>query len=474
MAVPAVPLLTREVVGTLRTGNGAWPSPPRWARALVALMLAVQPAAADLPEALDDALRELRGAEPAETVTCVQALLAAEKSTATDLVRRLMDPAKRGAALDEIAATDEGQADFVRSGLPAGAAPEELVRGLLGPFLAHHRTHKVTVALSARMRTMSSRFGKELKPVVALAPKLKARQREERLALAVAWRGTVAPLLEAVWDVESYPDSSHGGAGQARVDQLVRGLWKAHAPLKDAADRDLKVLAKAKPEKLIAALDRAQAWGTAWFAARELVAERDGLKLRELDVDLGQPERLRLGRALTLHLAGRDAEARSALEGGDEYELSLLRIAGGMRMAAHNAALELGDPASLDRDERGILARMNDYRVALDLAPLALEPRLMSAARGWAAEMAKEGTLSHESQDPARRTPEDRMRLAGYASSTVGELIYQGGPSVDAGEVFDAWVGSSTHHRLMLASDYEHLGLGRDGVYFAATLGGER
>jgi len=100
--------------------------------------------------------------------------------------------------------------------------------------------------------------------------------------------------------------------------------------------------------------------------------------------------------------------------------------------------------------------------------PLAVNEKLVQAARGHAKEMATLGYFSHFSPIPEHRTPFDRMRLAGYAMGS-SENIANHPTSASA---FDAWLHSSGHHRNILAAGHRELACGNDASLWVQNFGG--
>lgn len=434
---------------------------------LLAAALTSPALAQEAPRTLDQAIRDLRAAEPEETVASMRTLLAVEEQTIDSLVRRLADPKTRDQALAELVAEDEEQAEFIASGLPPGKAPEAAVRAVIGPFLLQHWTFDVTRALSERMRSMASRHEKELRAILRLAPNDTAARRRKKLELVQAWHARVEPARRAGEDPANFPKKRDSATSP--IDKHVRPLWKAHLELKPAADRDLRGLFTQKPAALLERMQRADAWHAAWTAGKDVLADRDGLELRPLE-ELGPPARLRSGRALALVANDRLPEARELLaEGADDYDRTLLRFAFRMRIAKYNDELEL-TITKPGRDERDVVRRMNDYRLALGLEPLEIDERLVAAARGHSAEMAEMDYFAHESPVAERKSAADRLRLAGYENGRTGECIFKG--STDGEVAFLAWFHSFGHHQIIVWPDLYQVGVGRAGKLYTANFGG--
>lgn len=118
--------------------------------------------------------------------------------------------------------------------------------------------------------------------------------------------------------------------------------------------------------------------------------------------------------------------------------------------------------------QRDLLRLTNDYRAMFRHRPLAGVPTLGVAAQGHADEMSRLGYFSHTSPTPGRRSPFDRMQLAGYAGGASENIALVDG----AQGAIEAWRRSSGHHRNMLAAGHTELGCGGNGRYWVQNFGG--
>ena len=109
----------------------------------------------------------------------------------------------------------------------------------------------------------------------------------------------------------------------------------------------------------------------------------------------------------------------------------------------------------------------NAYRAMFRHRPLALVPSVALAAQGHADEMSKLGYFSHTSPTPGRRTPVERMRLAGYTFGVTENIALVDG----AQGAHDAWCRSSGHHRNLLNARHSELGIGANGRYWVQNFG---
>jgi uncharacterized protein YkwD len=143
-------------------------------------------------------------------------------------------------------------------------------------------------------------------------------------------------------------------------------------------------------------------------------------------------------------------------------------------------------PAAAAAMEQEVLEALNAKRAAGakcgrrsfgPAAPLAMHPALRSAARNHSLDMANRNYFDHVSKDG--RTPDARVRAAGFTASTlVGENIASGRDTA-AGAV-EQWMASPGHCTNVMNPKFRHLGVGyasRQGTqfthYWTLTFGGE-
>ena len=81
--------------------------------------------------------------------------------------------------------------------------------------------------------------------------------------------------------------------------------------------------------------------------------------------------------------------------------------------------------------------------------------------------MARLGYFSHFSPTPGRRTPFDRMKLAGYERG-VGENLALHGSALGA---HVSWLHSSGHHRNILMAHCSEFACGNQGDYWCQNFG---
>ncbi|MBV9695878.1 MAG: CAP domain-containing protein [Gammaproteobacteria bacterium] len=119
---------------------------------------------------------------------------------------------------------------------------------------------------------------------------------------------------------------------------------------------------------------------------------------------------------------------------------------------------------------RGARCGRRDFAPA---PPLTLSLTLGSVARGHALDMARHDYFEHE--DPAGRSPADRVRAAGYAERLVGENIAYGPRTV--ADVVQGWLDSPGHCENIMDRRFAEMGLGyaagagaRRGLYWVQLL----
>ncbi|GAB4147902.1 MAG: hypothetical protein Fur0037_16170 [Planctomycetota bacterium] len=139
------------------------------------------------------------------------------------------------------------------------------------------------------------------------------------------------------------------------------------------------------------------------------------------------------------------------------------RLAEWKRIEEFNARIGAKMPSAT----REQLAITNAYRVMFARRPLALNPKLVASATGHATEMSRLGYFAHFSPTPGRRTPFDRMKLAGYAQGVSENIALHDG----AEGAHDAWCRSSGHHRNLLDQNHTEMGVAALGRYWVQNFG---
>jgi uncharacterized protein YkwD len=188
---------------------------------------------------------------------------------------------------------------------------------------------------------------------------------------------------------------------------------------------------------------------------RELREARE--RLTELETRLAK---LELGMGTTaldplLHLpASESATVRTIARDHEER----LRIDESLAWMQLNAT----DPCGASAIEAEQVRITNDYRMMMARHAVRIHPLLVVSARGHSQDMARLGFFDHiNDKDPAKRTPEDRMRLAGFSGAGGSENIAVSGGG--AAGAHRSWLHSAGHHRNILAKEWRLLGSGNDG-----------
>ncbi|MBK8979216.1 MAG: FHA domain-containing protein [Planctomycetes bacterium] len=145
----------------------------------------------------------------------------------------------------------------------------------------------------------------------------------------------------------------------------------------------------------------------------------------------------------------------------DEREVRAQRHARAVR--ALNAAMA----EQMTRAEQAQVDITNAYREMFGHAPLAVNAKLVEATRGHAKEMSQLGYFSHFSPTPGRRTPFDRMKLAGYEWGASENIANH--PSAQSAH--EGWTHSSGHHRNLLSPGHTEFAVGNDGRYWVQNFG---
>jgi len=111
----------------------------------------------------------------------------------------------------------------------------------------------------------------------------------------------------------------------------------------------------------------------------------------------------------------------------------------------------------------------NEYRILLGRRALSWSPLVQGAARMHSDYMAATVDFGHfEKGDPERRTPFDRMRLAGY-NSGVSENCHRGSGSPEGAH--NGWTHSSGHHRNLLMPGHREMASAVTSGYWTQNFG---
>jgi len=123
----------------------------------------------------------------------------------------------------------------------------------------------------------------------------------------------------------------------------------------------------------------------------------------------------------------------------------------------------MADIPDIAKTEAVIIEQTNAFRRAQGLGTVAIDPKLMRAARRFAVYLAKTGNLSHEADG---RGPAQRATAAGYPSCWISENLAFRRDSKGftanalASSAMDGWKNSSAHRTNLLAREMIHIGVG--------------
>jgi uncharacterized protein YkwD len=123
------------------------------------------------------------------------------------------------------------------------------------------------------------------------------------------------------------------------------------------------------------------------------------------------------------------------------------RVAAAAALASGRTALP--DPTTAPSYGERVLTRTNAERTSRGLRALSFSACADGFADGWAAQLAKVGSLSHQPLSPIL----DRCR-----ARSVGENVAYGNVTAEA--LVEMWMNSSGHRANILNPDFTHLGVG--------------
>jgi hypothetical protein len=163
-----------------------------------------------------------------------------------------------------------------------------------------------------------------------------------------------------------------------------------------------------------------------------------------------------------------------AWDKGDAHAVAYSR-----KVDAHNEAVWKAidgkkitlEPAAVpDVSEREQVRITNAYRVMMGRCALAWNAKLQLAAQGHSEYMANTGDFGHFEKDPARHSPFDRMKLAGYVHGEGENCAMIGG---DPKGAHDGWLHSSGHHRNILEANHREMASGLASNYWTQNFGAD-
>jgi len=293
-----------------------------------------------------------------------------------------------------------------------------------------------------REQELIARYKKQLAESLAAIEEDRAfrgldKMKKRKAALDEARRHALALIFDEKRYFYPYRNTPREGEYwkvQAEVDQRVealRELWND--------PRTISVKSNGRLEKRLGEFDE---------AAREL-----GERLVDVAAEVEHVGFLRahLDRRFTIRDFFRDPEEMRALRYSQEVMEANPGVQGDIRP-----------------DERAQVRVTNEYRLMFGRRALRLVDQLVLSSRGHCEEMARIGYFGHFSPTKGRRTPGDRMRLAGYTYG-ASENCANGATTPEGAH--NQWCHSSGHHRNLLMAPWTEMGTGRHGRLWTQNFG---
>lgn len=115
----------------------------------------------------------------------------------------------------------------------------------------------------------------------------------------------------------------------------------------------------------------------------------------------------------------------------------------------------------IPRDEYEGILELNQWRIAMGMNALLIDPKLCEAARDHSKDMKTHEFFDHESPVEGKKTPWDRA--ANFGTKASSENIAINNSPAGANK---AWFHSPGHHKNMFATGRTHVGLGQEGRHY--------
>ena len=142
-------------------------------------------------------------------------------------------------------------------------------------------------------------------------------------------------------------------------------------------------------------------------------------------------------------------------------------------LLAYNARIMKYNPSvkGPTEPERKQVEITNEYRIMFGhRRAVRIHPFLVQSARGHSEDMSKLGFFDHFNKaNPAKYSPDLRMKLAGYQGAGSSENIYAGSGAPESAH--DGWTHSSGHHRNLLTPAWVEMGSGCSGNHWTQNFG---
>ena len=127
------------------------------------------------------------------------------------------------------------------------------------------------------------------------------------------------------------------------------------------------------------------------------------------------------------------------------------------------------EPAAVaNAEEQKQVEITNEYRRMFGRCALAWNPKIQVAAQGHSDYMANTGDFGHFEPDAKRKTPADRLRLAGYTHGGA-ENCSMGDTGAEGAHV--GWIHSSGHHRNILEASHREMASAISSLYWTQNFG---
>ena len=392
---------------------------------------------------------------------------------------------------------DAGDAESVLAGI---ASKDQKLQSSIDAVLARGRGeagrgHRYVLQkgefVSLRQIELEKRSKKLLAKLDSVMRQKKAGLRDEFVATTIAAGALESEALGYAMrrQFQKILDRVEGSSVRKQVDKMVAErdrLDAARAHAKDLIFDQVTYFYPYKPPAVSgekhAEYNRVQADVNERVAALRAVWNKSSLKFsvpKQLSADLSQSEWL----ATQLSKLGALPEGESiasalapmtwarALQPGEAITVRSFCLtpeerrqrAEWRRIEAFNAATK----SEVSVAVRTLLTITNEYRAMFGHRPLAGVKTACAGSQGHADEMSRLGYFSHMSPVEGRRTPGERMRLAGYSFGVSENIAMTGGAQAS----HNAWCTSSGHHRNLLMASHREIGIGANGRYWVQNFG---
>jgi len=247
--------------------------------------------------------------------------------------------------------------------------------------------------------------------------------------------------LELIFDEKKYFYPYRGTGREGEYSKVQQEVDRRVAPVVELWEATQTTTVKKTPE-----VERA-------LKQFDEVANELEKRLVDVEEKAYEIEYLRsyLGRKFDIRTFYRSSEERDLLR----YSVEVMEF---------NTKVE-GDITPVEREQVKVT---NEYRMMFGRWPVRLIEKLVLSSRGHCEEMSRIGYFGHFSPTPGRRTPYDRMRLAGYTYG-ASENCVAGSTSPKGAHA--RWCHSSGHHRNILMPPWTEMGTGHYGSMMTQNYG---